>query len=70
MAWASTQAVVALTAYAMKEDQDRCMDAGMDGYLPKPIQVQELDALLETHLARLAANTLTRPQVIVATDIV
>ena len=48
------QAVIALTAHAMKGDQERCLAAGMDGYLSKPIRPQELDAILETYLARRA----------------
>jgi two-component system, sensor histidine kinase and response regulator len=35
----------------MKGDQDRCLAAGMDGYLSKPIRPQELDAILEKYLA-------------------
>ena len=46
------QAVVALTAHAMKGDQERCVAVGMDGYLSKPIRPQELDAILEWYLAR------------------
>ena len=46
------QAVIALTAHAMKGDQERCLAAGMDGYLSKPIRPQELDAILETYVAR------------------
>ena len=46
------QAVIALTAHAMEGDQDRCLAAGMDGYLSKPIRPQELDAILETYVAR------------------
>jgi len=46
------QAVIALTAHAMKGDQERCLAAGMDGYLSKPIHAQELDAILETYLMR------------------
>ena len=34
--------VIAMTAYAMKEDRDRFMQAGMDDYLPKPIKANIL----------------------------
>ena len=43
------QPVVALTAHAMKGDQELCLAAGMDGYLTKPIRPQELDELLEKY---------------------
>jgi signal transduction histidine kinase/DNA-binding response OmpR family regulator len=46
------QIVIALTAHAMKGDSDRCRAAGMDGYLSKPIALQELDELLERYAAR------------------
>jgi signal transduction histidine kinase/CheY-like chemotaxis protein len=46
------QPVIALTALAMKGDQERCLAAGMDGYLSKPIAVQELDDILEKYVAR------------------
>ena len=48
------QPIVALTAYAVKGDQDRCLAAGMDGYLAKPIRPEELDALLHTYRSKRA----------------
>ena len=42
--------VIALTAHAMKGDREKCLAAGMDGYLSKPIRPQELDDVLENYL--------------------
>lgn len=39
--------VIALTAHAMSNDRKQCMDAGMDGYISKPFQVDEMVAQLE-----------------------
>ena len=40
--------IVAMTAYAMKGDRERCLAAGMDAYLAKPIRAHELQAVVES----------------------
>jgi two-component system sensor histidine kinase/response regulator len=47
------QPIVALTAHAVKGDQERCEAAGMDGYLAKPIRPEELDAVLQKYMSGL-----------------
>jgi len=42
--------VVAVTAFAMKDDRERALDAGFDGYLEKPISVQALPAQVRSFL--------------------
>ena len=44
--------IVAMTAHAMKGDEERCLSAGMDAYLSKPIQA----ACLYRELARVTST--------------
>ena len=48
--------IIAVTAYAMKGDQDRARAAGCDDYVTKPIDTRELPGVIAQHLARAAAR--------------
>ncbi|MGA2797522.1 MAG: ATP-binding protein, partial [Thermoguttaceae bacterium] len=48
--------IIAMTAFAMKGDRERFLAAGMDGYLAKPMDAQEMIALVETLAAGSATN--------------
>jgi CheY-like chemotaxis protein len=38
--------IIAMTAHAMQEYQDKCRDAGMDGYVSKPVRIADLMELI------------------------
>ena len=51
--------MIALTASVMQEDRQRCLDAGMPGFLPKPLRLDELSAALSQSSAGLARSNST-----------
>jgi CheY-like chemotaxis protein len=47
--------IIAMTAHALKEDRERCLDAGMDAYVSKPLRPQVLFDVLEAQVPVTAA---------------
>jgi len=52
--------IIAMTAYAMKGDKERCLAVGMDDYLTKPLEPDEVFAMIE-HWAREQAPVSLKP---------
>jgi CheY-like chemotaxis protein len=47
--WPNGPKIIAITAYALEGDKEKCLEAGMDGYIAKPVRKEELAEVLETY---------------------
>jgi signal transduction histidine kinase/CheY-like chemotaxis protein len=52
--------VVALTAHTMKGDREKCIEAGMDSYITKPVNAQELISVLESTAAAFSPSAASK----------
>jgi CheY-like chemotaxis protein len=50
--WLAKVPIIAITAKAMQDDQDRCMQAGCNDYIPKPLDVEVLLSLIRVWLPK------------------
>jgi len=58
---ASRPVIIAMTAFAMESDRTRCLEAGMDDYVSKPIRIDDLQRIIATWGARMGRQAAAPP---------
>lgn len=60
--------IIAATAHALKDERQRCIDSGMDDYISKPIDPEQLFSVLKKWVAPILKAPLTSPRVLNESD--